>query len=30
LGAFVDATAGDISAMIDLNIVALTRLTLAV
>ena len=30
LGAFVDATAGDISAMIDLNIAALTQLTLAV
>jgi len=30
LGAFVDATAGDISAMIDLNLAALTQLTLAV
>jgi short-subunit dehydrogenase len=30
LGAFADATAEDISAMIDLNIVALTRLSLAV
>jgi short-subunit dehydrogenase len=30
LGAFVDSTAENISAMIDLNIVALTRLTLAV
>jgi uncharacterized protein len=30
LGAFVDSTAEDISAMIDLNIVALTRLSLAV
>jgi short-subunit dehydrogenase len=30
LGAFVDSTAEDISAMIDLNIVALTRLTHAV
>jgi len=29
-GAFVDSTAEEISAMIDLNIVALTRLTLAV
>jgi hypothetical protein len=30
LGAFVDSTAEDISAMVNLNIVALTRLTLAV
>ncbi len=30
LGAVVDSTAEDISAMVDLNIVALTRLTLAV